>query len=689
MRPVLHLLGQCELTLDDAPVPFQISRKHWTVFALVATSKDCHINRKDLTETVWPLSDEKSRSVLLHNWRRSLVAASTDVFPAVPVIITEHDVSIITKDIDIDYQECCSLAKIALASHDARAVLEAGTSFDALAEDKMLLPTFTAEFVELREHFDKQRKAVLRRTLQAEAHLNPDSPAETSGFEIRLRRLGDENAIGTPAIPFKALADQSKVPTQRGIALSAASQLAASVLMAGILTAPIVLGSLSTPRKPPAPVILGTKVNKPISDLSRRLMYQLSDPDIKNSAATAICITPKNLIIAAGNAILKNGDHQTILVMLAKTGKARWVTKLTDDKGIQTTPKQLFTSESGRIYVASELIAERNNTRKLAPGCYLAVSVFDRDGQRIFERVHPETVEPNALNPIRLVTDLKGGIHAFAVAARSQASIALHVPAGPTTSQPSPLTGYPNTFRITDATSDGNSHLFLIGYLPVKTSAGVRQDWHIQAMDKASKTLWSRDIAGAVGRESAPVHGVINPQGELVAYGPLPSPKKQNGGRKVASMVTFAPSNGDIVLRDCYDSENQNPNFALSCLAIGKSAVMAVTKQSSDGSEPLTIHRIGNAASDTALTLLVRFPNATRVDDIVSFFFDGNGFLTALLRPSDDKSALTYMSMFFGRELSTGNLSATVPYAYNTHGGGLIAGHYNNMFCVYNFTKLQ
>ena len=143
------------------------------------------------------------------------------------------------------------------------------------------------------------------------------------------------------------------------------------------------------------------------------------------------------------------------------------------------------------------------------------------------------------------------------------------------------------------------------------------------------------------------------------------------------------------MLRDCYDSENQNPNFALSCLAIGKSAVMAVTKQSSDGSEPLTIHRIGNAASDTALTLLVRFPNATRVDDIVSFFFDGNGFLTALLRPSDDKSALTYMSMFFGRELSTGNLSATVPYAYNTHGGGLIAGHYNNMFCVYNFTKLQ
>jgi hypothetical protein len=46
------------------------------------------------------------------------------------------------------------------------------------------------------------------------------------------------------------------------------------------------------------------------------------------------------------------------------------------------------------------------------------------------------------------------------------------------------------------------------------------------------------------------------------------------------------------------------------------------------------------------------------------------------------------MTMFFGRGIETGDLSATVPFGYNTRGGGLIAGHYDNVFCVYDFSKL-
>jgi hypothetical protein len=51
-------------------------------------------------------------------------------------------------------------------------------------------------------------------------------------------------------------------------------------------------------------------------------------------------------------------------------------------------------------------------------------------------------------------------------------------------------------------------------------------------------------------------------------------------------------------------------------------------------------------------------------------------------------TALAYTTMFFGRGIQTGDISATVPYGYNTRGGGLIAGHYNNAFCVYDFSKL-
>jgi hypothetical protein len=119
--------------------------------------------------------------------------------------------------------------------------------------------------------------------------------------------------------------------------------------------------------------------------------------------------------------------------------------------------------------------------------------------------------------------------------------------------------------------------------------------------------------------------------------------------------------------------------------------VLAITKQKQDGSAPLTIHRLGVDGTDTSLTLTIGFPSNTIVDGIVSFYFDQNGALTTLLKPSvksPSTSALTYMSMFFGREISTGSLSASVPYGYNTGGGGLVAGHYNNTLCVYDFRKL-
>ena len=691
MRPFLHLLGQCEVTADDEPIPSQITRKHWYVIGLVSTSQNCKIGRQDLMEIVWPLSDEKSRSVLLYTWRRVITATTSPINPDAPILITEDEVSINTNSLVIDYQECLSLAKIVLTSDDAHAVLEAGTAFDAIAQEKVLLPSFTSSFVQVREHFDKQRLAVLRRTCQAEAHLQPESQPLISKFELRLRRLDDENAIGAPAIPFKDILNQPIAPPRNGIVLSSASQLAVSIALSVIIAAPFVFGSLNTPPKLQLQFMHGSKVDRPITDLSNFVMFQVRDRSIKRSAATAISITAKDRIIAAGTATLTNSDHQTMIAMLSMSGKARWVAKFTDDKGIQTTPKQVLSSESGRIYVASELLASPSNARKLAPGRYLAVSVLTRDGERLLERVHPDVLDGDPLHPIRLTTDHKGGIHAFAVSARGLTTITLHVPAGRPTEVAAPLTGYPKAFKITDAISDDKGHVFLIGHLPVKTSSGVRLDWHIQALDKSSKTLWTRAVPGAVAQASVPIRGIINAMGNVVAYGPLPTPNKRNRGRKVATMVTMTPTSGALIARECFDTEDQNPAFTLYPLTIGNSAFIAVTKQSPDADNPFSIHRFGIAATDTALTLSMRFPGKKRVKRIVSFYINKNGVVAGLLQPDQEESssaALTYTRMFFGRGIQTGALSAVVPYRYNEARGEIVAGHYANTFCVYDFSKL-
>ena len=691
MRPLIRLFGKCELTVDGTAVTVQITRKHWFVLGLVATSPGCQTDRPELIVEAWPLSDDKSRNVLLHMWRRAIVDATAPVSAGPTAHINEDCVYIDTATLAVDYQECLLLAEAALTSDDADVVLQAGAAFDALAEDKILMASFPSAFVDVRREFDIQRRAVLRRAWQAEAHLQPDVQLLSSGFEDRLRSLGDLNGIGEPAIPFNTLTGDTTVSIRKSTIVSAAPRLIALVFIAITIATPIVLGFLSTTPKQRVPYVLGTSVHKPITDLSRRVIFALRDPDIKRSAATAIHTTPKNQLIAAGNALLTNGDCQAILVLLNKTGKARWVTKQNDVKGITTVPKDIFSSESGRIYVASELIAQPGNARTLAPGSYLAVSVFTRDGQRLVERIHPVAIAQNAPSPIRLISDLKGGVHAFATSVSNDATLTLHVPAGPASATPSPLMSLTKSFRITDAISDGSGHMFLLGYVPVNTSAGLRLDWHIQALDKASKTLWTREIPGAVGAASTLVRGVINADGDLVAYGPLPTRKQQKRGRNVASMMTLSSLTGDIIFRDQFDTENQNPSFALCGLPVGKSSIIAVTTHSPDGSDSFTIHRVGNGTTDTAITITLQFPRNSRLDSIISFYVNNNGALTALLQPRGPKSsntALTYSSMVFGRGIETGDLSATVPFGYNTHGGALIAGHYDNAFCVYSFSGL-
>ena len=180
-------------------------------------------------------------------------------------------------------------------------------------------------------------------------------------------------------------------------------------------------------------------------------------------------------------------------------------------------------------------------------------------------------------------------------------------------------------------------------------------------------------------------------QRQSVAYGSLPSPDKRNGGRLIASMVTLSPTTGAVIQRDHNDSESQNLDYALCNFPNAMASVMGVTQRSPNGSERITMHRFGNEEADTALTLTVRLPRHQRVDSVISLNFDSNGALNALLRPGPQKSsnvALTYVRKYYGREISTGSLSATMPHAYIASTNGLVAGHYNNSFCVYNFSQL-
>jgi hypothetical protein len=686
MRPLLHLLGHSEVTVAGAPVPFHIRRKHWYVTGLVATAPNCEIGRKELAETVWPLSDFNSQTVLLHTWKRSITFASTPFLNVPPVTITERHVSINSTCVGIDYLDCLSLANIARNSRDGQAVLEAGTAFDTLAEDKILLPSFPDEFVEIRRQFDILRMEVLRRSWQAEAHLHPGKQSKKSKFELRLSNLGDLNGIGNSAIPFKAL--PAKSPAKKLNRPSGAQLTAAAIGFAIIVTA-IILGYINTPQKTSDPAVLSLPVNKPISDLSRNVLFQLGTNDIKQSIATAIAISPAGQIIAAGMATKTNGDHQSITVMLTKSGKVRWATPLNDDRGIKTTPQQIYCADGGRIYVAARLTAQSNNARSLAPGSYMSVNVYTADGRHVFARIHPVALA--AANQVKLISDQKGGVYAFGSSATNQSPEMLHITSGLEADLHPQRIAFPKGFRLTDAIANDKDHIFLLGHLPVKTRTGIRMDWHVQAINKATKTLWSRGVTGADGQFSTTVSGKINAEGNLVVYGPLPSLDKRNGGRMVASLVTLSPLTGDVILRDCFDSENQNLNFALCCLPIGKSVLIAATTYSPTGLKGIIMHRFGNAKTDTALTLTVGLPNDERVAGILSFFIDSNGAANILLRPHEATSpnaAMTYVRKFFGREVSTGSLTTTVPFAYTTGGAGYVAGHYNNAFSVYYFGLL-
>jgi DNA-binding SARP family transcriptional activator len=66
MRPLVKLMGRGEVHLDGSLADVKLTRKLWYVLALLAIAPDAEMLRTELTALAWPLSDERSRDVLMH-----------------------------------------------------------------------------------------------------------------------------------------------------------------------------------------------------------------------------------------------------------------------------------------------------------------------------------------------------------------------------------------------------------------------------------------------------------------------------------------------------------------------------------------------------------------------------------------------------------------------------------------------
>ena len=188
MRPLLKLLGRAEVQLDGSPADVKLTRKLWYVLALLAIAPDAEMLRAELTALSWPLSDERSRDVLMHKWRKTAVDAFAELGVSPIIVISERFVKFDTTLVTIDYIECLRIGNTLLSSQGAAATLEAAIEFDALASDQVLLSGYPEAFETQRTEFDALRIQCLERGWKAAVTCSNNEAA--TQFADRLRKLG-------------------------------------------------------------------------------------------------------------------------------------------------------------------------------------------------------------------------------------------------------------------------------------------------------------------------------------------------------------------------------------------------------------------------------------------------------------------------------------------------------------------
>lgn len=706
------------------------------MLALLAIAPDAEMLRAELTALSWPLSDERSRDVLMHKWRKTAVDAFAELGVSPIIVISERFVKFDTTLVTIDYIECLRIGNTLLSSQSAAATLEAAIEFDTLASDQILLSGYPEAFETQRTEFDALRIQCLERGWKAAVTCSNNEAA--TQFADRLRKLGytgdlyieadtEEFGVGNKAEPRNF------------------SQVIAALLLTGLFLTPIVLGRISQPK--PASRATGSPiVDQPPTYIGRYIQYEFKpkpNDQVTLSEAVATVRLPDGGAITTGIVRLKNLDQQILTVKTSRNRKLTWSTLTPTTEGVQYFPADITTDKFGNIFVgahvqildkqklgrrlgrynavlkyqpdghlvstdigrqpedkSTHLIRTDSNlepvsqgSRDRAPGRYIALLKFDARGKLLAQAVSGKPQE-NVMGIIRVVSDLQGGAWLFTSGQNGSKNIRLntmHLMASGKFDDRFPLTADFTEFNSVSQGASGENYIACTKFNFKKV--GNVADWHVQRYSKAGKLEWTTVIDSPAKVDDYRCDVKVATTGDLLVFGPLATHTLDGVVRNLPTVMRLDAATGKIKKTDQTQTHFLNSNVLLTLFPGFDIYIVGCYDLAQMGSNSVYFYRSRPSDDLSSLAMAVGLPRKLMTRRIVGMYFrESSGSFSALMQPPEgpgQQLALIYLNKYFGTDITTGILTTDRQVHYNKSDNSIVAGRIGNNFAVFDFTGLK
>ncbi len=736
VRPLVKLLGRGEVHLDGSLADIKLTRKIWFVLALLSVAPDAEMLRLELTESAWPLSDERSRDVLLHKWRKSVVDAFSTFCVQPVVVISEQFVKLDTTLITIDYIECLRIGNTLLSSQSAAATLEAAIDFDTLASDQILLSGYPEAFETQRTEFDALRIQCLERGWKT-ALVCGDHEA-TNHFANRLRSLGFTGDLHIEADTDEFVIRKDSKPRNY-------SQGIAALLLIGLFTTPVVLGRISQPK--PASRPTGSPItDQPPTYIGRYIQYEYkpkSNDQVTLSEAVATVRLPDGGAITTGIVRLKNLDQQILTVKTSRNRELNWSTLTPATEGVQYFPVDITTDKFGNIFVGAHvqildkqklgrrpgrysavlkykadgdlvttaierqpeskstyLIRSEGNLEPAgrrptnrAPGRYIALLKFDARGKLLSNAISGKR-QDNVMGIIRVVSDLQGGAWLFTSGQNGTKNIRLntmHLMASGTFDDRFPLTADFTEFNSVSQGASGENYIACTKFNFKKV--GNVADWQVQRYSTAGKLEWTTIIDSPAKIDDYRCDVKIATNGDVLVHGALATHTLDGVVRNLPTVMRLDPATGKIKKTDQTQTHFLNSHVMLTPLPSFDMYILGCYDFAELGSNSVYFYRSRPSEDLSSLAMAVGLPRKLKTRRIVGMYFrEMSGSFSALMQPLEgpgQKLALIYVNKYVGTDITTGILTTDRQVHYNKSDNSIVAGRIGNNFAVFDFTGLK
>lgn len=634
----LSVIGPVRLKTPDSE-HIKLPRRAYQVLASLALAPDHKMLRTEITEIVWPLSDAKSRDVLLHQTRRSILDAFRSCIPEPAVIFLNRVISLDVTYITLDIEEARALAKLANDSNTPTQILQASVMFERLAGSAALMADFPGSFESERKAFNALRWDVYHAGWQAAVALGEDTTATI--LERRLRETGYTEPLAKMAGSISNIEPTLVLPVQcnevappkietKRFRLTASKR----ILLAGTLLA---VGAIAS-----TVMIRSNRVRTPHTQ-NQVTYFTYPNNASGITQATAVKALKNGDAAVMASVTQNDGTVKQVVHKVSNVGKLLWSTPF-ELRGFDRAIASTITVDSlGNLFAMGKVFVSQGNLIDATSGWYPVILWITPEGMISRGVVIPYPYRGDGTD-FQSAPDNTGGVWV--------SMNIVHGSRGPGTA----LCHAKNDGSISSLTVMANAKTRIAKLVPILDGSvvalgsngnvrdGKKAGTFVTKLGEGGQTIWYTPLVGSLATTVAAIKNHDDTLALVTNHAVAANAQTLTNQSKLVSINLIS---GKIVKSIPLDNPIVNHSYHLTASTNTNDYVVASTESSPSGSSNITFIFVNSASNSASLKISANIPNASRISEISYLSSDGSRTFRALVNVTmsgkNNKKATLYV----------------------------------------------